>query len=335
MHASFDVAVEMLKALAEPTRFRLVLLVSAQDLTVSDLTAILGQSQPRISRHLKLLVEAGAVERHQEGSWAYFRLSDEPLAARLVQALRESVRDEDGALARDAERLAEVRRERAERAASYFARNAAQWDRIRSLHVPDVDVEDALLTALGPTMRFAAHLDVGTGTGRMLELLAPLCSRAIGIDASREMLAIARAKLDAAGVTQATVRQGDVYRLPGPRGGFDLVTLHQVLHYLDDPAAAIRECAGALRPGGRLAVVDFAPHTLEFLRAEHAHLRLGFSEATLSQLMRASGLEVESLQSLPPHDGEAGRLTVTVIVGRRPSADQHEPADIASALAVA
>jgi ArsR family transcriptional regulator len=123
MHASFDVAVEMLKALAEPTRFRLVLLVSAQDLTVSDLTAILGQSQPRISRHLKLLVEAGAVERHQEGSWAYFRLSDEPLAARLVQALRESVRDEDGALARDAERLAEVRRERAERAASYFARN--------------------------------------------------------------------------------------------------------------------------------------------------------------------------------------------------------------------
>ncbi|WP_279481609.1 metalloregulator ArsR/SmtB family transcription factor [Aureimonas sp. SK2] len=335
MHASFDAAVEMLKALAEPTRFRLVLLVSDQDLTVSDLTAILGQSQPRISRHLKLLVEAGVVVRHQEGSWAYFRLSDQPLAARLVQSLKDSVRDEDGALARDAERLAAVRRERADRAASYFARNAAQWDRIRSLHVPDAEVEQALLGALRPAGRFELHLDVGTGTGRMLELLAPLCDRAIGIDASREMLAIARAKLDAAGVTQSTVRQGDVYRLPGPRGGFDLVTLHQVLHYLDDPAAAIRECAGALRPGGRLAVVDFAPHTLEFLRAEHAHLRLGFSESTLRQLMRGAGLDVESLDILPPLDGEAGRLTVTVVVGRRPSEPQTELADAPSALAVA
>ncbi len=164
MPASFDDAVEMLKALAEPTRFRLVLLVSEQDLTVSDLTAILGQSQPRISRHLKLLVEAGMVERHQEGSWAYFRLSDRPLAARLVQSLKASVGDDDGALSRDAERLTEVRRERAERAASYFARNAEHWDRIRSLHVPDVDVERALMGALATAGRFEAHLDVGTGT---------------------------------------------------------------------------------------------------------------------------------------------------------------------------
>ena len=335
MPASFDDAVEMLKALAEPTRFRLVLLVSEQDLTVSDLTAILGQSQPRISRHLKLLVEAGMVERHQEGSWAYFRLSDRPLAARLVHSLKASVGDDDGALSRDAERLTEVRRERAERAASYFARNAEHWDRIRSLHVPDVDVERALMGALATAGRFEAHLDVGTGTGRMLELLAPFSERAIGVDASREMLAIARAKLDAAGVTQATVRQGDVYRLPGPRGGFDLVTLHQVLHYLDDPAAAIRECANALSPGGRLAVVDFAPHDLEFLRADHAHLRLGFSEATLRQWMRGAGLAVESLQTLPPHDDEAGRLTVTVIVGRRLPETINELADAPSALAVA
>ncbi|RIY03363.1 methyltransferase domain-containing protein [Aureimonas flava] len=331
MQASFDAAVEMLKALAEPTRFRLVLLVSDQDLTVSDLTAILGQSQPRISRHLKLLVEGGIVERHQEGAWAYFRLSAEPLAGRLVQALKASLGDGDGALARDAERLAQVRRERAKRAASYFARNAAQWDRLRSLHVPDAEVERALLAALAPAGRFDAHLDVGTGTGRMLELLAPVCDRAIGIDASREMLAIARAKLDAAGITRSTVRQGDVYRLPTPRGGFDLVTLHQVLHYLDDPAAAVRECADALRPGGRLAVVDFAPHSLEFLRAEHAHLRLGFSEASLRQLMRGAGLDVESLDILPPLDGEANGLTVTVIVGRRPPAAPIDSADAASA----
>ncbi|WP_416355281.1 ArsR/SmtB family transcription factor [Aureimonas phyllosphaerae] len=335
MPASFDDAVEMMKALAEPTRFRLVLLVSEQDLTVSDLTAILGQSQPRISRHLKLLVEAGVVDRHQEGSWAYFRLSDRPLAGRLVHSLKDNVGGDDSALSQDRERLTAVRRERAERAASYFARNAEHWDRIRSLHVPDADVERALMTALASAGRFEAHLDVGTGTGRMLELLAPFSERAIGVDASREMLAIARAKLDAAGVTQATVRQGDVYRLPGPRGSFDLVTLHQVLHYLDDPAAAVRECAGALRPGGRLAVVDFAPHALEFLRAEHAHLRLGFSEAALRHWMHRAGLVVETLKTLPPHDDEAGRLTVTVIVGRRPTETSNELADAESALAVA
>ncbi|WP_182084704.1 metalloregulator ArsR/SmtB family transcription factor [Aureimonas sp. ME7] len=335
MHPSFDLAVETLKAVAEPTRLRLLFLVSAQDLTVTDLTAILGQSQPRISRHLKLLVEAGAVVRHQEGSWAYFRLSDLPLVSRIVTTLRECVRDEDGALARDLEGLERVRRGRAERAASYFAQNAAQWDRLRSLHVPDADVEAALVEAVGGTRDFGSHLDVGTGTGRMLELFAGCCDRSVGIDASREMLSIARAKLDAAGLSRASVRQGDVYRLPVPRGSFDLVTLHQVLHYLDDPASAVREGAAALRDGGRLAVVDFAPHDLEFLRTEHAHLRLGFSETALRQLLEGAGLTVESVRTLAPADHARDRLVVTIIVGRRSLGEPDRASGDTPALAVA
>ncbi|WP_062203185.1 metalloregulator ArsR/SmtB family transcription factor [Aureimonas sp. AU12] len=317
MPASFDRTVDILKAIAEPTRLRLVLLLSGHDLTVSDLTTILGQSQPRISRHLKLLVESGTVLRHQEGAWAYFRLGDDPLVTALAQSLESGILDEEGLLARDRERLGDVRRDRSTRAADYFTRNAEQWDRLRSLHVPDAEVERALLGALGSD-DIGAFLDVGTGTGRLLELLSPMSERAVGVDASREMLAVARAKLDAAGLTRATVRQGDAYRLPVPRGSFDLVTLHQVLHYLDDPAAAVREAAAALRPGGRLAIVDFAPHQLEFLRSEHAHLRLGFAKATLSAFVVAAGLVVETTLSLPPADDRPDQLTVTVLVARRP-----------------
>ncbi|WP_427023489.1 ArsR/SmtB family transcription factor [Aureimonas ureilytica] len=319
MSASFDATVEILKALGEPTRLRLVMLLSGHDLTVSDLTSILGQSQPRISRHLKLLVESGVVHRYQEGAWAYFRRSDDPLVARLADALLEGVVDEDGRLAGDREKLEDVRRERAERAAHYFSRNAEQWDRIRSLHVPDAEVEAALLDLLG-TDSIEALLDVGTGTGRLLELLAPRSERALGIDASREMLSIARAKLDAAGLSRATVRQGDAYRLPVPRGSFDLVTLHQVLHYLDDPAAAVREAAAALGPGGRLAIIDFAPHGHEVLRAEHAHLRLGFSEEALGAYAQAAGLQVETIRALPPQGSRADSLTVLILVARRPRA---------------
>ncbi len=326
MAASFDATVEILKALGEPTRLRLVLLLSGNDLTVSDLTSILGQSQPRISRHLKLLVESGIVHRQQEGAWAYFRRSDDPLISTLVEALASCVFDEDGRLAGDREKLEEIRRDRAERAALYFSRNAEQWDRLRSLHVPDAEVERALLDVLG-TETVESVLDIGTGTGRLLELLSPRCERSVGVDASREMLSIARAKLDAAGLSRATVRQGDAYRLPVPRGSFELATLHQVLHYLDDPAAAVREAASALAPGGRLAIVDFAPHGLEVLRTEHAHLRLGFGEETLVSFVQAAGMQVETIRALPPSGGRTDALTVLVLVARRPRAvSQSDPA---------
>ncbi|WP_102958915.1 ArsR/SmtB family transcription factor [Mangrovicella endophytica] len=329
---SFDRAVDALRAIAEPTRFRLVQLLARNDLTVSDLTAILGQSQPRISRHLKLLVESGILSRYQEGAWATFRLSEEAVVTGLVRSLLSRVDEGDPELRRDAERLAAVRTQKAERAAAYFAANAGSWDRIRSLHAPDAVVEKALLDALGKAP-VGAFLDIGTGTGRLLELFAPLAGRAVGIDASREMLGVARANLDKAGIANALVRQGNAYHLPVQQGAFDLVTIHQVLHFLDDPAAALREAAAALAPGARLAVIDFAPHDLEFLRAEHAHLRLGFAHDALSSMIEDAGLDVETVVDVKPEGQAANQLTVSIWVARDPrpaaTASAGQPAALA------
>ena len=268
---SLDSTVDTLKAAAESSRLRILLLLAHGDLTVSDVTEILGQSQPRVSRHLKLLLEAELIERYQEGSWAYFRLSDAEPAHDFVTSVIARIDATDAVVARDRERLGRVKSRRQQRASEYFSANAERWDRIRSLHVPDGAVEAAMLKLIGDRP-FQAMADLGTGTGRLLELFAPLYRRAVGIDLSREMLSVARANLDRAGVANAQVRQGDLYSPPIERDAFDLVTMHQVLHYLDDPARAIREAARLLRPAGRLLVVDFAPHGLEFLRDEHAHL---------------------------------------------------------------
>lgn len=328
---SFDVSIEVLKALGEPTRLRLVRLLARLDLTVSDLTAILGQSQPRISRHLRLLVESGVVSRYQEGAWAYFRLSDVMDVASLTSAILGRLGSEDPVLARDMERLEHIRRERAARAAAYFSLNAGRWDRLRLLHAADAEVEAALLAVLGDR-RFGDLLDIGTGTGRLLELLAPLAKRAIGVDASREMLQIARAKLDAAGIANAQVRHGDCYCLPLPQASFDLVTIHQVLHYLDDPSAAVREAASMLRPGGLLVIVDFAPHGLEFLRDDEAHLRLGFSGETLGAYLADAGLDVAGTRILVPGDERPEQLTVVVTLAqdRRPPASETNPAFVSA-----
>ena len=309
--------VERLKALGEPTRLRIVLLLCDHELTVSDLTSILDQSQPRVSRHLRLLVESGVLQRHQEGAWAYFRLSHDAAIQEIVRALQARLSSSDAVLVRDAERLAAVRAQRAEHAASYFAANASRWDRLRSLHAADADVEAVLLAELGDAP-VEALLDVGTGTGRMLEVLSPLARRAVGVDASREMLAFARAKLDSAGLGQVSVRHGDAYHLPVEPDGFDIVTLHQVLHYLADPQAAVTEAARALSAGGRLAVIDFAPHDNEFLREEHAHLRLGFSEAAIEGFLTSAGLIVERVRSLAPPGARPEELTVIVAIGRDP-----------------
>ncbi|BDA85614.1 ArsR family transcriptional regulator [Aureimonas sp. SA4125] len=316
---SFDTTIVALKALGEPTRLRLVRLLSRNDLTVTDMTTILGQSQPRISRHLKLLVESQILTRYQEGAWAYFRLTESTTIARFVRSVLATIATGEPSLMRDDERLEAVRVARAERAAGYFAENAGHWDKIRLLHVPDADVEKALLAAVG-TAPLGSFLDIGTGTGRMIELFASRAKRAVGVDASREMLQVARAKLDAAGLSNAQVRQGDCYRLPVPRDSFDLVMLHQVLHFLDDPAAAIREAAATLQPGGRLVVVDFAPHRLEFLREEQAHLRLGFERETVAGYLVDAGLDVVDIEVLGPAGKGIDQLTVSIWLAqdRRP-----------------
>jgi len=311
MALSLDTVVDVLKTAGEPTRFRLLALVAAGDLTVTDLTEILGQSQPRISRHLKLLTEEDLIERYQEGAWAYFRLKQDGPAVALVRTLLATATDEDPVLLRDGERLATVKRARAERAQAYFSRNASEWDELRRLHVSDAAVEKALLKLIGKRP-VDSLLDLGTGTGRVLQLLSDVYRRAVGIDASRDMLSVARANLDKAGIVKASVRQGDILNLPLEAQDFDLVIIHQVLHFLDQPELAIAEAARVLRPGGRLLIVDLAPHNLEYLRDEHAHLRLGFSHQTMADWLEKVGLDVREVIDLTSDKQGGPSLTATV-----------------------
>jgi ArsR family transcriptional regulator len=278
-----------LRAAGEPTRLRLLVLCANSELTVSELTQLLGQSQPRVSRHLKLLCEAGLLDRFREGTWAFYRLAEQGGCAELGRTLVDLVPADDATLARDLERLDAVKQARAEAAASYFSANAARWSEIRSLYVPESDVERALLETMGDR-EIDDFLDVGTGTGRMLELFAPLTRHGIGIDLNRDMLSIARARLERAQLRHCQVRQGDMYHLPFGAASMDLVMFHLVLHYAEDPAAAIAEAARVLRPGGRLAVVDFLPHDLEYLREQHAHRRLGFADAEVAGWFKTAGL---------------------------------------------
>jgi ArsR family transcriptional regulator len=301
-----------LRAAAEPTRLRLLALCAEGELTVSELTEILGQSQPRVSRHLKLLCEAGLLDRFREASWVFYRLAERARGGALARLLVELLPPGDATLALDHERLAQIKRQRAEQAAAYFRANAAQWDRIRSLYVAEHEVE-AALAALLPRDGIRDLLDIGTGTGRMLEIFAPKVERALGIDLSREMLAVARVNLERSEQRNCSVRLGDMYQLPLPGASFDAVIIHQVLHYAERPGQVIAEAARVLRPGGYLAVVDFAPHGLEFLRGEHAHRRLGFTDGEITGWCRAAGLEPGDVQHLP---GEP--LTVSLWPARRP-----------------
>jgi ubiquinone/menaquinone biosynthesis C-methylase UbiE len=300
-----------LRAAAEPTRLRLLALCAEGELTVSELTEILGQSQPRVSRHLKLLCEAGLLDRFREASWVFYRLAERARGGASARLLVELLPAGDATLALDRERLAQIKRQRAEQAAAYFRANAAHWDRIRSLYVAEHEVE-AALAGLLPQHGVRDLLDIGTGTGRMLEIFAPQVERAVGIDLSREMLAVARVNLERSERRNCSVRHGDMYQLPLPGASFDAVIIHQVLHYAERPGQVIAEAARVLRPGGHLVVVDFAPHDLEFLRSEHAHRRLGFTDAEITGWCRAAALEPGAVRHLP---GEP--LTVSLWPSRR------------------
>lgn len=287
-----------LRAAAEPTRLRLLALCSRGDLAVSEITQVLGQSQPRVSRHLKLMCEAGLLDRFREGAWVFYRLAQQGEGARVARRMLDLLPPEDPLLVVDRQRLDAVKRARAEAAASYFRDVAPRWNDIRSLHVDDAEVEAALAEGFS-TRPIGELLDIGTGTGRILEVLAPQARHAVGIDGSREMLAVARARLDSANLANCSVRQADMYHLPFPPPSFDTVTIHQVLHYADDPAAAVAEAARVLRPGGVLAVVDFAPHDLEELRTRHNHRRLGFADSEVMEWCRLAGLQPSAPRLLP------------------------------------
>lgn len=301
-----------LRAAGEQTRLRVLALLNEGELAVGEIAQALDQSQPRVSRHLKLLSDAGLVERAPEGAWVFYRL---PRAGtterRFADAALAMLDTEDQALTRDRERLDAVRVAREAAAAAYFERNAADWDRVRALHMPDADIDSAILSVAGHGP-FDLMVDVGVGQGRMIQLFADRVRRAEGFDTSRQMLMIARASLDKH-KSKVAVRVGDAYAPPTEAGSADLVTIHQVLHFLSEPGRAVREAARILKPRGRLLVVDFAPHGLEFLRSEHEHRRLGFADAEMAEWFSMAGVSAPKVKTLAP--GSQGKLTVKIWAG--------------------
>ena len=307
--------VAALSAAGEPTRLRILSLLAHGELSVGELAIALGQSQPRISRHLRLLTETRLLHRMPEGAWVFYRLAREGAAERmLIDTALAAVDRNDAELAKDAERLAEIRRARTETAATYFAENAANWAKVRALYLPEADVEEALRQAVGPGP-FDFMIDVGVGQGRAIEVLADRVRRAEGFDTSHQMLVIARAALADLTGCKAQVRHGDIYDPPLPAATADLVTVHNVLHFLPDPGRAVAEAVRLLRPGGRIVIVDFASHKLEFLREQHAHRRLGFADSEIRDWCAAAGVPNLAVRKLS--GGGVDKLTVAIWAGDR------------------
>lgn len=316
MSLRVDQLLAILRALADPSRVRILLLVRRLELAVGEIAAVLEQSQPRVSRHLKILADAGLIVRAKEGAWVFVRLAG-PAAPVLaaIDALAPGVGADDQA------RLATVQAERSATVDAWFAAHAGDWDRERALHTNEAEVEAAIIATLGDRP-LGLLLDVGTGTGRMIELLGPRATAALGLDRSPEMLRLARSRIEARGLAGAEVRHGDMYALPRPDGSVDTVVLHQVLHFADDPAAVIGEAARVLAPAGRLLVVDLMPHDREDLRSQRRHVRLGFGEAQICEWMTAAGLEARVAAQLPGDDG----LGVGLWLGSRPGAVERQAA---------
>ena len=310
---------DIFRALADATRLRILQLVRRMELSVGELAQVLGQSQPRVSRHVKILCDAGLLARRKEGSWVFVALGQPdavaPVAAALDGWAGENPRSDHWAVA-DAARLQAVRADRAAAAAAWFEARAGEWDAIRSLHVAEDQVEAAMVRVLGEGP-LGVLVDIGTGTGRMLELFGGQAERALGIDRSSEMLRLARAKLQGRGNTE--LRQADLYALPLDDGAADVAVLHHVLHFAQDPAAAIGEGSRALGPGGRLLIADFASHDREELRTRDAHVRLGFDDAQVASWFAAAGLAPARTETL-----EGGELTVKLWLGRKAGARLQE-----------
>ena len=316
---------ELLRAIDDPTRLRLLRLLSRMELAVGELAEVLEQSQPRISRHIRILTEAELVEKRKEGSWVFLKTrlddSDSPMLAATDRMLAAAEREDEafGELcAGDMRRLAAIRTAREASAEFYFARHADEWDRLRTLHSDDARVEAKLagLLRIDPAARDAAPLgrmlDIGTGTGRIAELFAPYTSHVSAIDKSNDMLRVARARLQDLPPARLNLLQGDFTALPFEDASFDTVLFHQVLHYAQLPELALAEAARVTRPGGRVAIVDFAAHSFEELRERDAHARLGFTDAQMEKLLGDAGFVLGDTASLKGEE-----LTVRIWTGTR------------------
>ncbi len=313
---------DIFKALGDPTRLRIARLLGTMELAVGELAQVLGQSQPRVSRHVGIMCDAGLAERRREGSWVFLRQADADEAAtptieatQRLLAIAEAAEPAFAALCEaDRRKLAAIRNAREAAAEHYFARHASEWDDLRALHSPDAEVERRLAEALGDAP-LGAVLDIGTGTGRMAELFAGAAERVVALDKNLEMLRVARAKLQHLPTARIELVQGDFAELPLPDASFDTVLLHQVLHFAPDPAPALAEAARVLRGGGRIAIVDFAAHDHEELRTRHQHARLGFTDRQMTDLLRVAGFAVTTPLAL-----EGSELVVKIWIGKRRAA---------------
>lgn len=322
MTPSLETLVDALKAAGEPTRARILALLRRGDLAVGELVQILDQSQPRLSHHLKTLTSAGLVERLPEGSWVFYRAQTKGWAGRILQALFAELDISKAPFIEDRDALEKVRQTRAMSAEAYFSEIAENWDRLRALHYPETAIEQAIIS-LVETQTYDRVIDLGTGTGRMLALLAPFAREAEGLDLSHHMLTVARANLNRAEIRNARVRQGDVAETPFEANSADLVMVHQVLHYLERPEDVLHEAARILRPDGQLVIVDFAPHDLEFLREGQGHRRLGIRQDDIAAWAVEAGLDLQAPTRFDPPASLAQGLSVLIWTATRPANQQE------------
>lgn len=317
MSDALEDVVQRFRAAAEPTRLRILALLAHGDLAVGEMVSVLGLSQPRLSHQLKILANAGLVSRLPEGSWVFYRAARRGPCADVIQLALAQADLTRGDFARDAGQLSAIQSQRAQNAARYFDSVAETWDTVRGLHFSNAAIEDALLAAVGPGP-FRQVIDLGTGTGRILSLLAPVSERAEGLDLSHQMLTVARNNLQRGGVSNASVRYGDACAMPFEDASADLIVLHQLLHFIDQPERVLQEVHRVLAPGGKLAIVDFAPHTLEFLRSEHGHRRLGIADAALAEWAAGTGLVPKPVNRFDPPEDRPNGLAVCIWIAQVP-----------------
>lgn len=319
MSAELDEIVARMKAVGEPTRLRILALLRLGDLAVGELVDILGLSQPRLSHQLKVLTSAGLVSRLPEGAWVFYRAKSHGPESDVIDLALGQADLSAGVFAKDRRELDAVLADRADAASAYFDAVADQWDAERALHYPESAIEAALLDVVGPGP-FAQVIDLGTGTGRILSLLAPRAQHAEGLDLSHQMLTVARSNLLKSGLGNAQVRQGDASASPFETASADLVVIHQVLHFIVRPSLVIEEADRILKPGGRLVIIDFAPHTLEFLRTDHGHRRLGVADDALAEWGKGTGLTLQPVRHFEPPN-EVGGLAVKIWLSTKPNSE--------------
>jgi ArsR family transcriptional regulator len=287
---------DSLSALSDPVRCRMLRLLDDHELTVSELCAILQLPQSTVSRHLRILSDGGWASSRRDGTSRYYSLvrGDAGLAQvwQLTRAELEVRRAVE--LSQDARRVAAVMARRRETSVQFFAGASDEWDRLRA-EMFGRDFGPMALLGWLPSEWVVG--DLGCGTGALLPLLAPHVSRVIGVDASDEMLAAARVR--ASDLANVELRKGSLESLPIDDRSLDAAALMLVLHHVPSPAAAMAEAARVLEPGGRLLIVDMAPHEREEYRHEMGHVWLGFSDEQMRRLLEQAGFTGIQVLALP------------------------------------